>query len=181
MITASSGTDPKFCSGGIGLAIARALGNLGCDIAVHHSSEASKPKANEIVAELKGLGIRAAPFQADLSTYEATKKLFDDVVETLGHPDILLGNHGASMKHIGPTGNVEDVSPELFEETWRVNTGTNYYVSRTSNSPLEQIVTSHQLCQLCIPHMKEKKWGRIILTSSVAACAFIQRCCVRPG
>ena len=36
-------------------------------------------------------------------------------------------------------------------------------------------VCSCQLCQLCIPYMKEKKWGRIILTSSVAACKFISQ------
>ena len=120
--------------GGIGLAIARALGRLGCDIAVHHSSDTSKAKADALVTELKGLGVRAAPFKADLSTYEATKKLYDEVVKTLGHPDVLLGNHGVSTKHIGPAGNVEDVSFEEFEQTWRTNTGTNYYVSQLRTS-----------------------------------------------
>ena len=96
---------------------------------MHHSNAASKPKADELVSELSKLGVRAAPFQADLSTYEETKKMYDEVVKTLGHPDILFGNHGAAMKVIGPLGDIRDISPELFEQTWRLNTGTNYYVS----------------------------------------------------
>lgn len=55
--------------------------------------------------------------------------MYDAVVTTLGHPDILFGNHGAAMKVIGPLGDIKDISPELFEQTWRLNTGTNYYVS----------------------------------------------------
>ncbi|KAJ3535678.1 hypothetical protein NM688_g6942 [Phlebia brevispora] len=140
------------CTGGIGMATARALAKLGSSIAVHHSSTASKQKAEDLTAELTKLGVRAAPFQADLSTYENTKKLYDEVVATLGQPDVLFGNHGAAVKTIGPRGDIGTISPELFEETWRLNTGTNFY-----------------LAQLCIPHMEAQKWGRIILTSSVAA------------
>lgn len=95
---------------------------------MHHSSESSKAKADALVAELKHTGVDAAPFQADLSTYEATKKMYDEVVQTLGNPDILFGNHGAAFKHIGPNGDIADISPEMFEQTWRLNTGTNFYV-----------------------------------------------------
>lgn len=31
-------------------------------------------------------------------------------------------------KTIGPKGNIQDVPAELFEETWRVNTGVHYLV-----------------------------------------------------
>ncbi|THG95528.1 hypothetical protein EW026_g6144 [Hermanssonia centrifuga] len=141
------------CTGGIGQATAKALAQQGCSIAVHHSSDASKSKAQDLIAELtQHEGVRAAAFQADLSTYENTKSLYDEVVKRLGHPDILFGNHGATKKTIGPTGDIGDISPELFEETWKLNTGTNFY-----------------LAQLCIPHMETQKWGRIIFTSSVAA------------
>ena len=61
--------------GGIGKAAAIALAKLGCSIAVHHSNAASKSKADALVAELTQLNVRAAPFQADLSTYEETKKI----------------------------------------------------------------------------------------------------------
>lgn len=62
--------------------------------------------------------------------YENAKKLYDEVVDTLGHPDIFFGNHGVLGKIIGPDGNVADVSPQIFEEIWRTNTGTNFYVRR---------------------------------------------------
>ncbi|PSR73179.1 hypothetical protein PHLCEN_2v10956 [Hermanssonia centrifuga] len=119
-----------FPAGGIGQATAKALAQQGCSIAVHHSSDASKSKAQDLIAELtQHEGVRAAAFQADLSTYENTKSLYDDVVKRLGHPDILFGNHGATKKTIGPTGDIGDISPELFEETWKLNTGTNFYLS----------------------------------------------------
>ncbi|KAI0085902.1 3-oxoacyl-reductase [Irpex rosettiformis] len=148
------------CTGGIGQATARLLAAEGCSIAIHYASDSSKVKAEHLIKEFTQLSqseepslvIRAAAFQADLSTYENAKKLHDDVVLTLGHPDIFFGNHGITKSVIGPNGNLGDISPQMFEETWRTNTGTNFY-----------------LAQLCIPHMEKQKWGRIILTSSVAA------------
>ncbi|CAL1703097.1 unnamed protein product [Somion occarium] len=53
---------------------------------------------------------------------------------------------------IGPNGNIEDIPVEMFENIWRLNTGTSF-----------------RLAQLCIPHMEEQRWGRVIFTSSVAA------------
>lgn len=118
-----------FASGGIGQATARLLAEQGCSIAVHHSSDASKANADALVSELtKSDGVRAAAFQADLSSYEQAKRLHEEVVQRLGHPDIFFGNHGATAKTIGPSGDIQDISPEVFEQTWRLNTGTNYYV-----------------------------------------------------
>ena len=116
--------------GGIGQATARAFARTGCSIAVHHSSERSKAKADALVSELLGLapGVRAAAFEADLSTYDNARKLCDRVVEVLGHPDILFSNHGVTGPRIGPDGDVQDVSAESFEEIWRTNTGTGYVV-----------------------------------------------------
>ena len=119
--------------GGIGQATARAFARAGCSIAVHHSSAKSKAKADNLVAELVKLapGIRAATFEADLSTYENARKLCDEVVEGLGHPDILFSNHGVTGTKIGPLGDMQEVSAETFEETWRTNAGTGYVVRTT--------------------------------------------------
>jgi 3-oxoacyl-[acyl-carrier protein] reductase len=115
-------------SGGIGNATALALGRLGCSIAIHyHSAEA---KAKELASELEGFpGVKAAAFQADLSNYDGVRKLHADVVQGLGHPDILFNNAGVLNNVIGPNGNIQDVSVESFEETWRTNTGTAFLVS----------------------------------------------------
>ncbi|THH07469.1 hypothetical protein EW145_g3360 [Phellinidium pouzarii] len=127
-------------SGGIGYATALNLARFGCDIAVHYNS--ARDKANALVHELltiPGGGVRAEVFQADLSTYDGARALHADVVAKLGHPDVLFNNAGVTTKLIGPNGNIEDITPEMFEETWRSNTGTHYL-----------------LTQLCIPHMLEQ-------------------------
>ena len=55
-------------SGGIGKATCRALATLGCSIAVHYHS--STEAANALVEELKGKGVRAEAFKADLTQYD---------------------------------------------------------------------------------------------------------------
>lgn len=108
----------------------------GCSIAIHYASDSSKVKADALIEELThtlqldNVTIRASAFQADLSSYENAKKLHDEVVDALGHPDIFFGNHGVAGNTIGPNGDVADISPQMFEETWRTNTGTNFYVRR---------------------------------------------------
>ncbi|TCD62513.1 hypothetical protein EIP91_006787 [Steccherinum ochraceum] len=142
------------CSGGIGQASAKHLARLGCSVAVHHSSKSSKSIADNLVSELPQLasGVRAHAFQADLSSYEAAEKLHAEVVKTLGHPDILFANHGTTGLKIGPMGNIQDVSLDLFEELWKLHAGISF-----------------RLTQLCLPHMESSQWGRVIFTSSVAA------------
>jgi 3-oxoacyl-[acyl-carrier protein] reductase len=55
-------------TGGIGKATCLALADLGCDIAVHYNS--ASDTAKELVAQLKGKGIKAEAFQADLRDYD---------------------------------------------------------------------------------------------------------------
>lgn len=57
-------------------------------------------------------------------------KLHAAVVAEMGHPDILFNNSGVTNKVIGPQGNIQDISAEEFENTWRTNTGTSYLVSQ---------------------------------------------------
>lgn len=74
-------------------------------------------------------GINAVAFQADLSDYNNVRKLHAEVVHHMGHPDILFNNSGTTNRVIGPNGNIEDVSVEEFESTWKTNTGSSYLVS----------------------------------------------------
>lgn len=112
--------------GGIGKATAIALAKLGCSVAVHYNSADSTAKA--LVTELKSFGVNAEAFQADLSTYDGARKLHAEVVSKMSNPDILFNNSGVTRARIGPQGNIQDVSPEMFEETWRTNTGTHFLV-----------------------------------------------------
>ncbi|KAF4622201.1 hypothetical protein D9613_009360 [Agrocybe pediades] len=139
------------CSGGIGRATALALAQRGCSIAVHYNS--AKDAADTLVSQLTGThGVKAVAFQADMSNYDAVRKLHAQVVQEIGHPQILFNNAGLTNSVIGPQGDIQSVSVEEFEATWRVNTGSSYL-----------------LTQLCLPNMVENKYGRVVFCSSVAA------------
>lgn len=119
--------------GGIGKATALTLASRGCSIAVHYHSNETSAKAlvTTLDSSLQSIGVTggAAAFQADLSDYEMVKKLHKEVVDKMGHPDILFNNAGVTNKVIGPTGDIGDVSVEEFEATWKTNTGSSYLVS----------------------------------------------------
>ncbi|KAJ7675445.1 hypothetical protein B0H17DRAFT_945792 [Mycena rosella] len=137
------------CSGGIGQATALALAIRGCSIAVHYNSAAEL--ASDLVAELTNLpGVRAHAFQADLGDYDSVRALYAAVVETLGHPDILFNNAGTTGTVVGKRGDIENVTLDDFEKTWKVNTGSSFL-----------------LTQLCVPHMVTQKYGRVVFCSSM--------------
>lgn len=104
-----------------------AFAKRGCSVAVHYNS--SKAKADTVVSDLRTLGVNATAFQADLSEYDNVRKLHADVVQQMGHPDILFNNSGITNSVIGAQGDIESVSIEEYENTWRVNAGSSYLVS----------------------------------------------------
>lgn len=135
-------------TGGIGKATCLTLARMGCSIAVHYNSAADTAEA--LVSTLKSMGVRAAAFRADLSSYEQTRELHAAVVRELGHPTILFNNAGLTMgkSHVK---DIADITIEEFEQTWRANCGTAFL-----------------LTQLCMPALVEKGWGRVVFCSSVA-------------
>ena len=100
---------------------------------MHYNADSSAAKADTLITELKtlapaGTQPKFAAFQANLSTYEEARKLHGEVVKTLGNPDVLFSNHGVAGPIIGPNGDIRNVSPEVFEDTWRTNVGTHFLV-----------------------------------------------------
>lgn len=143
-------------SGGIGRATALALAARGCSLALHYNSNTDG--ALSLSEELKHRypasshpEFQAVLFKADLSSYEGARDLHSRVVSTLGNPDILFNNAGSTLGLSG-VAKIEDVDAETFEQTWRVNCGTAF-----------------ELTKLCVPHMVERGWGRVLFCSSVAA------------
>lgn len=136
-------------TGGIGHATSLALARLGCSIAVHYHSAADT--ASTLVATLQSMGVRAAAFRANLSSYAEARDLHAAVVRDLGHPSILFNNAGLTGGKSGVK-DLADITVDDFEDTWRANCGTAFL-----------------LTQLCLPAMLDKGWGRILFCSSVAA------------
>ena len=135
-------------TGGIGYATALALASLNCSIAVHYHTASTT--ATTLVSDLQAKGVRAAAFQADLSTYDGARTLHQQVIESMGHPTILFNNAGLTLGKSGVK-SIAEISIADFESTWRANCGTAFL-----------------LTQLCLPAMEAAQWGRIIFCSSVA-------------
>ncbi|MGQ9729353.1 MAG: SDR family NAD(P)-dependent oxidoreductase, partial [Candidatus Fervidibacter sp.] len=74
----------------LGHFIALTLGKYGCNVVVHYRT--SEREAMEAVEALKKFGVKAAPFQADLTDEGQVMALFDFVAQTFGQLDILINN-----------------------------------------------------------------------------------------
>jgi len=143
-------------TGGIGRATSITFAKTGqYHLALHYNS-ASKETQDELLASVKaatpsGADIKVHLFQADLGDYTSVRQLHKDVTSTLGKVDVLFNNAGATCNHTRIQ-NLADVPIDIFEQTWRINTGSGIL-----------------LAQLCLPGMEKQGWGRIVFDSSVAA------------
>jgi 3-oxoacyl-[acyl-carrier protein] reductase len=142
-------------TGGIGAATAVALAKTGdFNLALHYNS-ASKEKQDHVLKAIKDASasndVKAIFYQADIGNYDSVRQLHSAIVAELGNPDVLFNNAGTNAGIKAPP-SLSDVSMEVIETTWRVNTGSGIL-----------------LTQLCLPHMESQGWGRIIFDSSVAA------------
>jgi 3-oxoacyl-[acyl-carrier protein] reductase len=70
-----------------------------------------------------------------------------DVLSTLGSVDILVCNAGGP-----PPGFVDDFTPEDYRKAVELN-----------------LMSTISLCYKVVPHMKKKRWGRIVCITSVSA------------
>lgn len=79
-------------SSGIGRAIALSLGEAGADVLVNYVS--GEDKARALIDEMRGRGINAAAFKADVSDESQVRAMFRDMIERFGTIDILVNNAG---------------------------------------------------------------------------------------
>ncbi|KAK2599319.1 hypothetical protein N8I77_011088 [Diaporthe amygdali] len=145
-------------SGGIGEATALRLAQPNPKYTVktlvlHYNTNASKTQ--RITDEIGRLNpaIKVAWLQADLGSTESVDRLHREAVAAAGAPiNVLFANAGTTAGHSGPTGTLDAVSLETFEQAWRVNT-----------------LSVYQLTQLVAPGMAAAGFGRVVYNSSVAA------------
>jgi 3-oxoacyl-[acyl-carrier protein] reductase len=129
-------------SGGIGGAIAERLAAAGARLALHYGHNAAP--AEELQARLGGDAIAVG---ADLADPGAPSQLVDEVGRRLGPVEILVANAGWSQQRTW-----DEVDLELWEATQAVNLRAPFF-----------------LAQRVLPGMRERRFGRILFTSSVAA------------
>lgn len=129
-------------SQGLGLAIATKLCQEGADVVI---SGRSAEKLHNAAAALNNLGAGTASYAViDLSDPESAKTLYDAALQKMGHVDILVNNVGGP-----PPGSVE--TPDM--ETWRKQFDI-------------MAVRLIEITNLCLPGMREKKWGRVLTIAS---------------
>jgi 3-oxoacyl-[acyl-carrier protein] reductase len=129
-------------SGGIGAAVAERLAAAGARVALHYGSNAER--AEELRRRLEGDTIVVG---ADLADPAAPERLVAAVERELGPIEVLVANAG-----LAPQRSWDEVDLELWEATMAVNLRAPFF-----------------LAQRAIPAMRERRFGRILFTSSVAA------------
>ena len=132
-------------SRGIGAAVAIALAGAGADVAVNYRERADA--ANTVCGEITGMGRKVIAVQADVSVAAAVKLMVAEVGARLGGIDILVNN--AAIAH---PRKLEDIPETEWDEVLAVNLKSVFLVT-----------------QAVVGGMRQRKWGRIINLSSVAA------------
>ncbi|MCG6201703.1 SDR family NAD(P)-dependent oxidoreductase [Psychromonas antarctica] len=130
-------------SRGIGLRIAKALANKGCKLIVH-SRELQGTK--NLLDELKAAGHEVYAVAAELDSIADVQRLISEVrALSNDHLDILY-NNAAMMTKYQPT---FEPTEEEYRISFRVNT-----------------IVPAKLCDVFLPGMIARNWGRIVNVSS---------------
>ena len=132
-------------SRGIGRAAAVALAKAGADVAVNLVHREAEAKA--VCAEVEAAGRLALAVRADVSKAAEVARLVETVQKGLGSIDILVNNAGISRPQPLP-----EITGQDWDDVLTINLKSMFLVT-----------------QAVLPGMRQRKWGRIINLSSVAA------------
>jgi len=132
-------------SGGIGTAMAWRLAQAGARVGVGYGS--NRDAARQIVHRIEAAGGTAAAVSADLREPGAADELVDATEEALGPVDLLVANAGL----IRPM-QIDEIGPDEFDEIMAVNLRAPFLLARR-----------------VVPGMRDRGYGRVLFTSSVAA------------
>jgi len=129
---------------GIGRAVAIAFAREGADILISYLDE--EEDAQETARLVSDAGRRAALAKGDIGSEEHCKALVDTAVREFGKLDILVNNaaHQATFEDL------QDISAEEWEKTFRTNIHSQFYLSKAA-----------------VPHMKPG--SAIVNTTSINA------------
>jgi 3-oxoacyl-[acyl-carrier protein] reductase len=132
-------------SRGIGAGIAIALAEAGADVAVNYRERVEA--AEEVCAQIRALGRRSLAIQADVSVGSEVRSMVAEVERELGPIDILVNNAAIAFSR-----KLEEITEADWDLVLNVNAKSMFLVT-----------------QAVIAGMRQRKWGRIINLSSVAA------------
>ena len=116
---------------GIGAATCTMLARAGANVVVHFAH--SQAQAEDVAAGIEASGRRAAIVRADLRDPEQADALPAQAQQALGSLDILVHNAG-----IWTAGALPDLTPQIWDETMRINLDAVYRVTRAALLQLRQ-------------------------------------------
>ena len=134
---------------GLGAALARAAGAEKAKIVVNCREDLKASEA--IAAAVRKAGGDALAYRADVSDYEQARGLVDHTLKAWGRIDILVNTVGI-MNWNGLT--------DLEPLEWR----------RVMASNLDSV---YHMCRLVLPHMREKRFGRVVNFGAVGAASTV--------
>lgn len=126
-------------STGLGKAMALSLGRAGAKVAINYANNGER--AERALAELRDAGCEAALFRASVIEEADVDRLCAEVASQLGPIDIVVPNATGDQ----PQRPIEEYDWDFYQEM------LDFFVK----SP-------YLLTRAVLPHMKEKRWGRII-------------------
>ncbi len=132
-------------SRGIGRAVALALAAEGAQVVVNYAS--SSAAAEQVVAEINGMGSQAIALQADVSQPEQVESLVKTVMDKWGRVDVLVNNAGITR---------DTLLLRMSLEDWQAVVDLNLTGVFLSTRAVSKI-------------MLKQRSGRIINITSVAA------------
>jgi len=125
----------------IGRAIALALAAGGAQVVINGHRDRDAVEA--VVREIEAGGGRALGVMADVSSHADVARMVEAAVAAFGGADIAVSNVG--IRRMQP---FLEITPEDWDEVLAANLTPAFYLARN-----------------VIPHMRERKWGRIVLIS----------------
>ena len=132
---------------GIGRGICLALAGQGADIAV---ADMNGQGAESVAGEVAGMGRQGVAIAVDVTDRKSVDNLVRQVMDRFGKTDILINDAGV----IGASGWQERETPS--DEDWELVLAVN----------LRGVAV---VTEATIPHMKERRYGKIINIASIAA------------
>ena len=132
-------------SKGLGRAVAEELAAEGCKVVIcARDREAVEAAAGEIA---KSTGSDVVAVAADVATSAGIHSLHASATQKFGPVDIVVTNAGGP-----PSGKFDDIALEEWERAFHLT-----------------LMSSVELAYLTLPAMKQRKWGRILNITSIAA------------
>lgn len=130
---------------GIGRGIALKFAEEGCSVAI---ADVLATEENKILKEISERGVEGLFVQCDATDSHQVSEMVEQVIHKFGKVDILVNNAGGFGRPISIT--------DMTEEQWDKVIVLN-------------LKGCFLFCKAVIPHMKEKRYGKIINISSLAA------------